>query len=300
MQDLAITLIQSDLKWEDKTHNLRHLSNLIDAVNQPTDIIVLPEMFSTAFSMKPEVFSEKSNGASLKWMQQQAQKKQAAIVGSFMVNEDNRYYNRLFFVKPDGQFEYYDKRHLFRMGNEQKHFSQGEKRLILEYKNWKIQCLICYDLRFPIWARNTFTEGAYLYDACILVANWPAVRSQVWKTLSSARAIENQSYWIGVNRVGKDGHGLNHSGDSNIWDAKGVPMIETEAAKEVVKTIRISKRELTDFRDKFTVGLDWDPSTSSGTPDRQAQEPDFDGLKNPNRQAQSPAFDGLSHLTSTS
>jgi len=258
MQDLRISLIQSDLKWEDKSYNLKHLSQMIESISVPTDIIVLPEMFTTAFSMKPEIFAEEENAESLQWMQQQAAKKQSAIVGSFMVKEQGNYFNRLYFVKPEGRFEQYDKRHLFRMGNEQAHFSQGEKPLILEYKRWKIQTLICYDLRFPVWARNSYSDGKYGYDACILVANWPAVRSQVWKTLSSARAIENQCYWIGVNRIGKDGHGLDHSGDSNIWDAKGNTMIEQAPSQEFVKTITISKTELDDFREKFTVGLDWD------------------------------------------
>ncbi|MCK5856096.1 MAG: nitrilase family protein [Bacteroidales bacterium] len=259
---MRITLIQSDLKWEDKGYNLHHLSSLMDSITQPTDIIVLPEMFTTAFSMKPEFFAEVVGGESLMWMQEQSRNRQAAIVGSFMVKEQGDYFNRLYFVKPDSSYEYYDKRHLFRMGNEQEHFSQGQKPLILDYKSWKIQTLICYDLRFPVWAKNQFQDGNYAYDACILVANWPAVRSQVWKTLSSARAIENQAYWIGVNRIGKDGNGLEHSGDSNIWDAKGESMIENINDNEFVKTLRISKSELDDFRSKFTVGLDWDPSTS--------------------------------------
>jgi len=258
MQDLKICLIQSDLKWEDKVSNLAHLSNLIDSINENPDIIVLPEMFTTAFSMKPEIFAEEVKGESLQWMQEQAAKKQAAIVGSFMVVDKGRYFNRLYFVKANGSYEQYDKRHLFRMGNEHKHFSQGGKPLILEYMGWKIQTLICYDLRFPVWAKNQFENGTYKYDLCILVANWPAVRSQVWKTLSSARAIENQAYWVGVNRIGKDGHGLNHSGDSNIWDAKGNIMMEYISSQEFVKTIAISKEQLDDFRGKFTVGLDWD------------------------------------------
>ena len=265
MQDLRVTLIQSDLKWEDKVYNLQHLSSLMDSIAQPTDIIVLPEMFTTAFSMKPELFAEAMGGESLVWMQEQSRNRQAAIVGSFMVKEQGNYYNRLYFVKPDGRFEHYDKRHLFRMGNEQKHFSQGKKPLILDYKGWKIQTLICYDLRFPVWAKNQYHNGNYAYDACILVANWPSVRSQVWKTLSSARAMENQAYWIGVNRIGKDGHELDHSGNSNIWDAKGIPMVNQASSQEFVETITISKSELDDFREKFTVGLDWDPSTSVGT-----------------------------------
>lgn len=230
----------------------------MDQIQEPTDIIVLPEMFTTAFSMKPELFAEKIGGESLKWMQTQAQKRNVALVGSFMVEQDNHYYNRLYFVEPNGQYHHYDKRHLFRMGNEQQHFSAGQKPLIIEYKGWRIQNLICYDLRFPVWAKNAYKDGEYNYDLTLLIANWPAVRTQIWKTLLSARAIENQAYYVGLNRIGEDGNGLQHCGDSNIYDAKGVPLLDRPSSKEFVTTITLSKLELDDFRSKFTVGLDWD------------------------------------------
>lgn len=258
MQNLRISLVQSNLKWEDKTYNLSHLETMMNQIEEATDIIVLPEMFTTAFSMKPELFAEEIGGASLVWMQAQASRRNAALVGSFMVQQDNKFYNRLYFVEPNGKYQYYDKRHLFRMGNEQQHFSAGQKPLIIEYKGWRIQHLVCYDLRFPIWSKNKYQEGKYNYDLTLLVANWPAVRSYVWKTLLSARAIENQAYYVGVNRIGEDGNGLQHSGDSNIYDAKGIALLESPTSEEFVKTITISKKELNDFRTKFTVGLDWD------------------------------------------
>ena len=258
MQNLRISLIQTDLKWEDKSFNLNHIDKLISGIKESPDIIVLPEMFSTAFSMKPELFSEEAEGETLQWMQARARETDAAIAGSFMVKEKGDYFNRMYFVLPDGAYHYYDKRHLFRMGNEQLHFSAGNKKAIVEYKSWKIQLLICYDLRFPVWAKNNYKDGSYDFDLGILVANWPAVRSHVWKTLNSARAIENQSFWVGVNRVGKDAKGLEHSGDSNIWDAKGFPLIEEPPHSEFVRTITINKKELDDFRNKFTLGLDWD------------------------------------------
>ena len=258
MQDLKISLVQARLKWEDAAFNLAHLAEMMEGLAAGTDIIVLPEMFSTAFSMKPEQFAEPADGPTFRWMQEQAKKHQAALSGSFMVRENGNYYNRMYFIRPDGSYEYYDKRHLFRMGNEQAHFSAGQKPTIFEFKGWKIQLLICYDLRFPVWAKNRYQAGNYAYDLTILVANWPAVRSHVWKTLNSARAIENQAYWVGVNRIGADGFGLDHSGDSNVWDAKGFPMLKQAPSEEFVETLSLSKTELDDFRSKFTVGLDWD------------------------------------------
>jgi predicted amidohydrolase len=258
MQDLRVSLVQAKLKWEDATHNLANLEQLMEGVVADSDIIVLPEMFNTAFSMKPEIFAEAAGGDTFTWMQKQARKHGAALTGSIMVRQQGDYYNRMYFVLPDGSFEYYDKRHLFRMGNEQEHFSAGNTPKIFTYKGWKIQLLICYDLRFPVWAKNRYDAGDYAYDLSILVANWPAVRAHVWKTLNSARAIENQAYWVGVNRIGVDGFGLDHSGNSNVWDAKGSPMIEQEPYKEFVASVSLSANELKDFRNKFTVGLDWD------------------------------------------
>lgn len=259
MQDLKITLIQSDLIWENKPANLNRFEDKLHKIDDYPDIVVLPEMFNTGFSMKPEVFAEKAeNSETLKWMLEQASTHHFAITGSFMVEENGKHFNRLYFVEPDGRFHFYDKRHLFRMGNEDMHFDQGEKQLLIDYKGWKINFLICYDLRFPVWAKNNFNGLNFDYDLLILVANWPAVRSRVWKTLLSARAIENQVWVVGVNRVGNDGNGLPHSGNSNVYDPKGTPIFDENDEKEFIQTATLSFDELADFRSKFAVGLDWD------------------------------------------
>ena len=257
MQDLTVTLVQSDLIWEDKEANLRRFDEKLTGVGK-TGIIILPEMFNTGFSMKPEIFAEEEEGATLAWMQKKAAEKQAVLTGSFMVKEDGRHYNRLFFVLPDGSYATYDKRHLFRMGGEDLHFTPGREDVIVDYRGWKIKFLICYDLRFPVWAKNNYRDGRYEYDLLLVVANWPAVRSRVWKTLLSARAIENQVYAIGVNRMGNDGNGLPHSGNSNLYDPKGLPVLEDRPDQEFVETLTLSGELLTSFREKFTVGLDWD------------------------------------------
>jgi len=258
MQDLKITLVQSDLVWEDKSANLKRFEQKIESIKKPMDILVLPEMFNTGFSMKPEVFSEAENGPTLGWMQQQALKTQSAITGSFMVNDNGNYYNRLFFVKPDGSYFTYNKRHLFRMGGEDNHFAQGKEDVIIDYLGWKIKFLICYDLRFPVWTKNNYREGKYDYDLLLVVANWPAVRSRVWTTLLSARAIENQVFVVGLNRVGNDGNELPHSGNSNIFDPKGIAMGKDVAFEEFIQDFTLEFSEVANFRDKFTVGLDWD------------------------------------------
>lgn len=258
MQDLKVTIIQSALFWEDKSANILAFTHKIEAITEKTDIIVLPEMFNTGFSMKPEIFAEFEKDKTLEWMQRMAAKSEAAITGSLMIEEAGKYYNRLYFVEPSGKYYSYNKRHLFRMGGEDNHFAEGSEKLVVNYKNWKINFLICYDLRFPVWAKNNFANDSYDYDILIVVANWPAVRSRVWETLLSARAIENQSYVIGVNRVGADGNGLAHSGNSNIIDPKGVPFIEQSSNKDFTNTQLISRFDLDDFRNKFKVGLDWD------------------------------------------
>lgn len=257
MQDLTIALVQCDLIWENKTTNLHHLSKLIQNL-QNIDLVILPEMFPTAFSMKPEHFAEKIDGPSFKWMKNKAIELNSAICGSMMIEENSKYYNRFFIVKPDGSYTFYDKRHPFRMGGEHQHFEYGTEKVIFELKGWKIKPLICYDLRFPVWAKNNYKNQAYEYDVLLTVANWPSVRSFVWKTLLSSRAIENQSYSIGVNRIGADGNGLEHSGDSNVYDAKGVAILAERPNQEFVEVMTLSYNELYDFREKFTVGLDWD------------------------------------------
>lgn len=258
MQDLKITLVQSKLVWEDKEANLKRFGEKLASIKTHTDIIVLPEMFNTGFSMKPEIFSEPEDGPTLLWMQQQASKTNAAVTGSFMVEKADNFYNTLFFVKPDGDYYTYDKRHLFRMGGEDNHFTPGSDDLIINYLGWKIKFLICYDLRFPVWSMNNYSKGNYDYDLLLVVANWPAVRSRIWTTLLTVRAIENQAFVVGVNRVGKDGNGLSHSGNSNVFDPKGIAMSEDIANDEYVKDFTLKFTEVEDFREKFTVGLDWD------------------------------------------
>lgn len=191
-------------------------------------------------------------------MRDKANRKQAVICGSIVIRENEKYYNRLIWMQPDGQFQQYDKRHLFSMGGEHHKFTKGEESLFVELKGWKIKPLVCYDLRFPVWSKNNYTDGKYDFDLLIYIANWPAVRRDPWMSLLKARAIENQAYVIGVNRVGEDGKGLNHSGDSNIYNAKGQELIQQAMQSEFTETILLSKKDLNDFREKFTVGLDWD------------------------------------------
>jgi omega-amidase len=270
MQNLSVTLIQTDLFWENPTANLANLEEKMAQISLPTDLIILPEMFNTGFTMNVKAVAEPMNFTTFKWMKQQAKRTQAVITGSFIVKEGEQFYNRLIWMRPDGSFETYDKRHLFRMGGEHHNFAGGSVRLIVELKGWRICPLICYDLRFPVWSRN-FQEGgskkkgeniinqtsSLNYDLVIYVANWPAVRSQVWDVLLQARAIENQSFCIGVNRVGSDGMGLNYTGNSAVIDFKGNALFYQKNS-EVIDSQVLNKKELDDFRAKFPAYLDAD------------------------------------------
>ncbi|MGB0882811.1 MAG: amidohydrolase, partial [Vicingaceae bacterium] len=232
---LKVTIIQSELHWENVDHNLEMFAQKIEDINEPTDVIILPEMFNTGFSMDSERLAETTEGVTVNWMKNQAKKTGAALVGSLIIDEEAKFYNRLIWANPNGEIESYDKRHLFRMAGEHNHFSAGEERLIVNYKGWRICPLICYDLRFPVWSRNSsfchtersrsvFEESKNVgpaYDCLIYVANWPAVRQQPWSKLLEARAIENQCYVVGVNRVGEDGNGIGYSGNSVVVDPKG-------------------------------------------------------------------------------
>ena len=265
MQDLSVTIIQTDLFWENSTANLANLEEKIAQISLITDLIILPEMFTTGFTMNAKSVAEPMNYITFKWLKQQAKRTQAVITGSFIVKEGGHFFNRLIWMRPDGSFETYDKRHLFRMGEEDKTFTAGKKRLIVELKGWRICPLICYDLRFPVWSRNNILKNSeprtlnpeLSYDLLIYVANWPRVRSQVWDTLLKARAIENQSYCIGVNRVGKDGMGLDYSGNSAIIDFKGNQLF-FQNDSEVIHNQILSKKKLEDFRNKFPAYLDAD------------------------------------------
>jgi omega-amidase len=260
---MKITLIQTHLYWEDREKNLSHFDTLLHSLKEETDLIILPEMFSTGFSMDPKKIAEPSDGKCLQWLKQKAKEKNAVITGSIAVEEKGHYYNRLFWVESSGNFKTYDKRHLFRMAKEQDHYTAGTEKIITSIKNWKICPLICYDLRFPVWSRNHFrktseTSSEAQYDLLIYVANWPEVRNYPWKQLLIARAIENQSYVIGVNRIGKDGNWFSHSGDSVVINPRGEIISKTEAHKESIETLSLDKNYLEEFRKIFPVGLDAD------------------------------------------
>ncbi len=255
MQNLVITTIQTHLFWEDVQQNLNHLDKKINDIVMPVDVIVLPEMFTTGFTMNPAQLAEEHGGAGLQWMLQKSKEKNCVIVGSISVKENANFYNRLYWSKPDGTYEYYDKRHLFRMGNEHQHYTAGDKKLIIEYKGWKIFPLVCYDLRFPVWSRNTKDNT---YDVLIYVANWPEVRSYPWKQLLIVRAIENQCYVVGVNRIGEDGNQIKHSGDTCVINPRGEVINKTLAHEDKSETLALSYNYLQEFRKLFPVMMDGD------------------------------------------
>lgn len=258
MQDLNITLVQTSLEWEDKASNLSNLGKIIDEIKGNSHLIILPEMFNTGFSMHPEKLAENMYGETLDWMMEKSKLINAVICGSLIIHENEKYFNRLVWMRPDGSFETYDKRHLFRMANEQEKFSQGNKKLIVELLGWKIRPLICYDLRFPVWSKNNFQNNEHDYDFLIYIANWPYVRSYHWKTLLAARAIENQVFVAGVNRVGLDGNQMDHSGDSALIDPLGNYVVSTKPFMETVISTTLKAEILTNAREKFQVGMDWD------------------------------------------
>ncbi|MBA3970568.1 MAG: nitrilase family protein [Bacteroidetes bacterium] len=271
MNDLKVTIIQSDLHWEDKSKNLDMFSRKIAPLSEATDLIVLPEMFTTGFSMKPELFAESMTGPTIIWMKEKAKEKNCVITGSFICDDNGKHFNRLVWMNADGSYETYDKRHLFRMGDEDNHYGHGDKKIIVELKGWKICPLICYDLRFPVWARNTRIESSnkteesaekketdLAYDVLIYVASWPERRCHPWKSLLVARAIENQCYTVGVNRIGNDGNDIYHSGDSVVLNFRGEPVSKTASGKESVETITLNYNDLKEFRKMFPVMLDAD------------------------------------------
>ncbi len=252
MNELKITLTQPFLHWEQSQANRKHFDDLLRDI-PATDLILLPEMFSTGFTMKPLAVSEEENGPSVKWMQELSKEKNAAVCGSLVIAEHGDFYNRLFFVLPDGTYRTYDKRHLFTLAGEQKVYKGGNERLLIEYRGWKILPFVCYDLRFPVWCRNT--EEAELM---LFVANWPDRRSEAWRTLLKARAIENMCYVAAVNRVGDDGNGVYHSGYSGLYDEVGNLLSDFEAGQEEVKTYSIKKDAVYESRERFSFLKDRD------------------------------------------
>ena len=258
MSNLRFTLIQSSLSWEGKEANLHAFERKIKDLEEAAQVVILPEMFSTGFSMRPEVLAEDMKGETVQWMKRVAAENRIILTGSVIIEEEGRYYNRLIWMLPNGQYGYYDKRHLFAFAEEDKHYTAGKKRFIASANGWKINLLVCYDLRFPVWARQQAGEdGSFEYDVLIYVANWPERRSHAWKTLLVARAIENQCYVIGVNRVGEDGNKIYHSGDSMIVDPTG-EVLYHKAHDEDVFSITLEKEHLDNVREKFQFWRDAD------------------------------------------
>lgn len=251
MQTLNISLIQTALHWENVDANLQMFTQKIEGITD-ADIIVLPEMFNTGFTMNSTDMAELLGGKTTRWMKDLAAKKQAVITGSIIIEEGGKHFNRLIWMQPDGIFYTYDKRHLFRMGNEHEYYSAGNKKLVLEYKGWRICPMICYDLRFPVWIRNKNE-----YDLLLFVANWPARRAYHWRTLLIARAIENQSYVLGVNRVGDDGNGVAHEGPTMIIDPLGKTLKEV-TKEEAIISAEINLNNVQAYRNKFPAWQDAD------------------------------------------
>jgi predicted amidohydrolase len=253
MQDLTLTLIQNEPAWEDTLTNLSRFDEEIDALVSATDLIILPEMFSTGFSMGAPDLAEPMDGATVTWMKRKAVEKDTVITGSVMVHDCGRFYNRLVWARPDGTIGTYDKKHLFRYAGEQKVYKAGDRWLTVSLKGWRIRPFICYDLRFPIWTRNL----NHAYDLSIFVANWPAKRAPHWRALLKARAIENQAYVAAVNRVGTDGNGFDYSGHSAVIDPTGKVLFEKELAP-CTTTISLSYDVLKDYREQFPAWMDSD------------------------------------------
>ena len=254
MDKLKIVLLQSRLSWEDPERNLRHFDKRIAKIKKDSaDIIVLPEMFNTGFTMNAKQMAETMQGETVGWMKAHAISKNAAVCGSLIVKEKGKFYNRLVWTQPDGEVLWYDKRHLFRLASEHKTFSQGKKKLLFSFRGWKIFPLVCYDLRFPVWSRSDGTV-----DLILFVANWPEKRSYAWKQLLIARAIENQCFVAGLNRVGEDGKNIHYSGDSVILDPAGEPVVDfvSQDEKNIKATLR--RKKLSELRKIFPVAMDRD------------------------------------------
>lgn len=245
-ENLNIAFIQANLKWEDSEANRELFSEEIEKISADADLIILPEMFTTGFSMNAEKLAESTEGPTLEWLKVKAKQKHAAVTGSVIIKDQGKYYNRLFFVFPDGKYHLYDKRHTFTLAKENETYTAGKERLIVDYKGWKICPLICYDLRFPVWARNTED-----YDLLIYVANWPKKRVNAWDALLKARAIENMSYCVGVNRTGEDGDGYVYNGHSAAYDCLGKELTDLNVETEFIKEISIEKDSLYETRSKL-------------------------------------------------
>lgn len=249
---LKITLVQYDIEWESSSKNFDKIEKLLDFDYEQSDLIVLPEMFNSGFSMNPVKIAESKHGKVVNWMKYMASKHQSTIAGSVAIKENGRFYNRFFAVYPNGYIMEYNKRHLFRMSGEEKVYSEGNKQVIININGWRCALFVCYDLRFPVWTRNQNS-----YDLALFVANWPSVRIDVWKTLLKARALENQCYVAGVNRIGKS-DGIEYNGNSLIYDYKGSIISSLQEHEEGLIKFKLSLNNLNNFREKFPAWMDAD------------------------------------------
>ncbi|MEM9623920.1 MAG: amidohydrolase [Pseudomonadota bacterium] len=252
MQPLNLALIQSHTHWHDPAANRTHFTTLLDQVHAQTDLVVLPEMFSTGFSMASTIIAESMQGETVSWMQAQAERIQVTLCGSLVIQDGAHYYNRLLWAEPDGSYQWYDKRHRFRMAGEHEHYSAGVDVITPVLKGWRIRPLICYDLRFPVWLRNRDS-----YDVLVCVANWPSARQLAWQTLLRARAIENQAYAVGVNVIGQDGAGVNYAGGSAVYAPDGATVVELNEHQSVTE-VALSAQTLVELRKSFPVWQDAD------------------------------------------
>ena len=257
MSSLTITLIQTNLHWENKKANLEMLQRKIESTKEKTEVVILPEMFTTGFSMKPEIFAEKMDGETMQWMKKIAAERKIILTGSVMIEEAGKFFNRLIWMLPSGEYGVYDKRHLFAFADENLHYTAGNKKLIASVKGWKINLQVCYDLRFPVWTRQSPGKDENKYDLIINVANWPDKRRLAWKTLLQARAIENQCFVIGVNRVGEDGEKIFYNGDSSIIDPLG-EIIYQKSNDEDIFTYTLQKEKISETRSQFPFWCDAD------------------------------------------
>jgi len=252
-QQLMVVIVQPDILWKKTQANLEKYSVMLKGLKVPCDLLLLPEMFNTGFCTDPESIAEEMNGETILWMTSHSKSRNMSIAGSLIIKEHNRYFNRLIYVDKTGRIYSYDKRHLFRMAGEEERFTPGKEQLIVKLNGWRIAFQICYDLRFPVWSKNRNS-----YDLLVYLSNWPASRSDVWNILLRARAIENQSYVIGVNRVGTDGNGIKYSGESMVLNPKGNIAGDVDLSGEGFGTCTLSMKDLNDFRSKFPVWKDWD------------------------------------------
>lgn len=256
MNNLRLTTVQCDITWHDRTANCTHLHRLCRSI-KGTDIVVLPEMFSTGFTMQPKLVAETMQGDTLRWMAAVSADLDALLIGSIVITERDQHYNRLICMRPDGQFSYYDKRHLFALAGEDSQYTAGRDLLIVDWKGWKICPLICYDLRFPVWAHHKSTE----YDLLIYVANWPSMRIGHWDQLLAARAIENQCYTVGVNRVGEDPNAYVYNGHSAVFSYNGALIYRHEEGTAGLRTAILNKEKQQRYRSKLPFLQDADRFT---------------------------------------